>query len=180
MGHGPTWRSSCDSIGWHLFCSCLFMVHFPNRLALPLSTSAALSWVKLVLELRKRKGEMVIVLPKAADFGADEWKWVQSVKGCIQGSKSIPCTHFLSLHNKMVAGSCVDNAQRQHVIFYWLACTGILSNDKNQRLRYKVLELQPSHGSDCVSSLLFVLLKAPATFRGCLETNWQVAFQNSS
>lgn len=180
MGHGPTWRSSCDSVGWHLFCSCLFMVHFPNRLALPLSTSAALSWVKLVLELRKKEGRDGDCFAKSSRF------WCRRVKmgSERQGMHSRLEIHtmysesFLSLHNKMLAGSCVDNAQPQHVIFYLLACTGILSNGKSPCLRYKVLELQPSHGSGCASSLLFVLLKAPANFADA----WKpiVAFQNSS
>lgn len=156
------------------------MVHFPNRLALPLSTSAALSWVKLVLELRKKEGRDGDCFAKSSRF------WCRRVKmgSERQGMHSRLEIHtmysesFLSLHNKMLAGSCVDNAQPQHVIFYLLACTGILSNGKSPCLRYKVLELQPSHGSGCASSLLFVLLKAPANFADA----WKpiVAFQNSS
>lgn len=51
-----------------------------------------------------------------------------------------------------------------NILFAGLYRYGILSNGKNQCLRYKALELQPSHGSDCASSLLFVLLQAPANF----------------
>ena len=148
------------------------MVHFPNRRnALPLSTSAALSWVKLFLKLGKKEGRDGDCFAKSSRF------WCRRVK---MGSERHRARNPYSVLREFLVSSQQNGGRIMRGQCPTAACNILLASlyryiyclmAKTQCLRYKVLEFatQPRLRLRFLSS--FRSPEGSRNFRGCLETN---------